>query len=89
MKKIRGTKRNICNYHDDIIRCADEIISCVEYVQRHNYVDEKLDLNDIVQFANQILDYAEGAKLAGLAMEARLARYKQGIEEMGFIRNKE
>lgn len=71
-------KRNICEVHDEIRSLAEDL--------------EK-DLNGKVtkksiQMLRRIQKIAEEAKESGQAMEDRLNEYKDGIESIGFNRNK-
>jgi len=71
-------KRNICEVHDEIRKLAEDL--------------EK-DLNGKVtkksiQKLQRIQKIAEEAKEYGQSMENRLNEYKDGIEGIGFNRNK-
>ena len=68
-------KENICSYHEDIKMFAKRI-------------KKSTDLNEINQYADEIIDLAKKAKVAGQHMENRMRVCREGIEAMGFVRKK-
>lgn len=79
-------KEQICTIHDRIIEAASDIY---KLSTKHNNMtkEEMRDaLYDIERLCNDIENNANEAKERGQAMEDRLYIYKQGIEELGFVR---
>jgi len=75
MSKI---KENICSYHGDIILLAKKI-------QKTNGINSTNEINECVK---EIIKLAKLAKTAGIHMENRLQIYRNGMENMGFVRKK-
>jgi len=82
-------KINICNLHDEIIKRADEITKLDRRISIENPEDLLERLEIAIQLASDIYDYASDAKIAGRKMEDRLKNYRDAIESLGFIRNKD
>jgi hypothetical protein len=72
--------RLICSVHDDVIEIAEDIMELLE--------DDKIKKRSILSKLKKIISYTEDAKEKGQRMEKRLDRYKYGIENLGFKRDK-
>ena len=79
----RKKRRLICDVHDDINECGIEL-------QKIDYSLPQRSLRAAVnRLAKRICKLAkEEAKPSGQAMEDRLNEYEDGIERMGFRRDK-
>ena len=75
----RKDNRLICYLHDDIINLCEEMI---------NNIDEKKSPSIIKQKINRVSKYAERAKDKGQKMEDRLTKYRESLENLGFMRDK-
>lgn len=74
MKKYRKVIEDyICNYHNEIIKKAHELL------------DNPEDPNKLIE---DILILTNHAFVAGQKMEKRLKEYKEGIESLGFKRDR-
>jgi hypothetical protein len=76
------SRRNICDYHDDIIKTALEI----EKIKENQYETVEEVLYEVQHLAWDIRSWAEEAKEAGQSMENRLSEYRDAIEGLGFER---
>jgi len=85
-------KRAICNIHDDILSLCDDLykIKIQDYHKFEdgiiNHADFEYDMDRLI---SQIIRLTEDAKERGIAMEDRLTEYKDTIESLGFIRDKD
>jgi hypothetical protein len=68
-------KENICCYHNDIKMYATKI-------------KKSTDINEINQYASEIIELAKKAKVAGCHMENRLQLYYDAFIGLGFVRKK-
>jgi ATP-dependent protease HslVU (ClpYQ) peptidase subunit len=74
----KKAKRLICTVHDEIMQMCEDLTD--EW-------SEKLNKRELKKL-DKIYKLAEEAKLYGESMEGRLIEYKEGIEEIGFLRVK-
>lgn len=84
-------KRAICSVHDDIIKECNSLIKDIDRCGVNDSSDDLYNTLDNIrwQLDNYIISYAEEAKEYGQTMENRLRNYKDTIEGLGFVRNKE
>jgi hypothetical protein len=74
LKKYRKVIEDyICNYHNEIIKKANELLN---------------DPEDSKKIIEEILILTNHAFVAGQKMEKRLKIYKEGIESLGFKRDR-
>lgn len=79
-------KEQICTIHDRITDRANDIYKLSTDYNNMTEDEMRDALSEIERLCNDIYSDAEEAKERGQAMENRLYTYKQGIEELGFVR---
>jgi predicted Zn-ribbon and HTH transcriptional regulator len=82
----------ICHRHDKVIkildRTRDDIRSVLRYKNSDTDIEELYDfIDNIDSILYDAISEVEEAKNSGERMEARLSRYREAIEDLGFTRN--
>jgi hypothetical protein len=77
-------RKTICNLHDEIKDWATKICD----IKLRHYETAEDAFTEAQDYANQILNIIDDAKVDGEKMEERLIEYREAIEGLGFERKK-